>query len=36
MAEFREAYALREQLAQRLAAIEKLPAAILREVFSGR
>jgi type I restriction enzyme, S subunit len=31
-----QAQKLRQQLAERLAALEKIPAAILREVFSGR
>ncbi len=35
-AEFREMQILREHLAQELAAIEKIPAALLREAFSGR
>ena len=35
-AEFDQAQSLREQLAQKLAAVEKLPVTLLREAFSGR
>jgi restriction endonuclease S subunit len=35
-AEFEQAQSLREQLGQKLAAAEKLPATLLREAFSGR
>ena len=35
-AEFEQAQSLREHLAQKLAAVEKLPATLLREAFSGR
>ena len=34
--EFEEARSLRERLTERLAIIEKLPSALLREAFSGR
>lgn len=34
--EFEQAQTLREHLAQKLAAVEKLPAALLREAFGGR
>jgi restriction endonuclease S subunit len=34
--EFDEVTTLRERLAQKHAAVEKLPAALLREAFSGR
>ena len=35
-AEFDQAESLREQLAQKLVAVEKLPATLLREAFNGR
>jgi type I restriction enzyme S subunit len=35
-AEFEQAQSLREQLAQKLAAVERLPTTLLREAFSGR
>jgi hypothetical protein len=35
-AEIRAALDSRDRLAQKLAALEKLPSALLREAFSGR